>query len=144
MATNWNDRFIDLARFIGGWSKDRSRGVGAIIVDSSNRVLSIGYNGFPQGADDTVEERHERPEKYLWTEHAEKNAIFSAARNGVAIKDSTMYLMWFPCIDCARAIIQSGITTLVCTEPDWTEERYHFTKSKQMMEECGVSIRFIK
>jgi len=58
-----------------------------------------------------------RPAKYRWTEHAERNAIFSAARMGVSIVGATMYLPWFPCAECARAIVQSGIGALVAYQP---------------------------
>lgn len=117
---DWNERFIDLADYIGNWSKDRSTGVGAVIADKEHRIISIGYNGFPTGIDDDIDSRHERPVKYTYTEHAERNAIYNAARIGVSTKGCTIYLKWFPCSRCARAIIQSGIDTLVCYKPDFT------------------------
>jgi dCMP deaminase len=118
MLSRWDSRFLELARFVGQWSKDRSHKVGCVIVGPSREIRAIGYNGFPRGADDSPEERHQRPTKYLWTEHAERNAIFQAARVGIAIQGCTMYLPWFPCMDCARAIVQSGIGRLVAIRPD--------------------------
>jgi dCMP deaminase len=144
--TDWNDRFLKLAEHIGSWSKDRSIGVGAIIADDRHRVIGIGYNGFPSGCDDDLEARHQRPDKYLYTEHAERNAIYNAASHGASTKDCTMYLMWFPCTDCARAIIQSGIKELVCKEPQlvgsqWSE---HFIAAIEMLKECNVKITYMK
>ena len=81
---DWDSRFMDLARHVGAWSKDRSRQVGCVVVGSDNSVRALGFNGFPRGLDDEKEQRHQRPAKYLWTEHAERNAIYSAARNGVS------------------------------------------------------------
>ena len=65
MRVDWKERFIELAKHVAGWSKDKSTGVGAIIVDDDKRVVSMGYNGFPAGCDDEVESRHERPAKYM-------------------------------------------------------------------------------
>lgn len=143
MQTDWNKRLLDLAEHVGKWSKDRQRGVGAVITDSDHRILSIGYNGFPQGAEDDREERHERPLKYKWTEHAERNAIFSAAKNGVALLDSQIYIKWFPCADCARAIVQSGIKKLICTAPDFNHPRWgdDFQIADQILLEGDVEVQ---
>ena len=142
---DWNKRFINLSEHISNWSKDKSVGVCAIITSPDNRILSIGYNGFPIGCDDTIEERHQRPNKYEWTEHAERNAIYNAARSGVNINNSTMYLKWFPCTDCARAIIQSGIKKLVCEKPDFSDKRWgpKFKIAHEMLNECNITIEYI-
>src|SRR2546421_12647437 len=71
---DWDGRFMELARHVGTWSKDRSRQVGCVVVGPDNSVRAIGFNGFPRGLDDENEHRHQRPAKYLWTEHAERNA----------------------------------------------------------------------
>jgi dCMP deaminase len=144
--TNWNERFVKLAEHIGGWSKDTSVGVGAIIADDRHRVISIGYNGFPSGCNDSIEFRYDKPVKYLFTEHAERNAIYTAASLGVSTRECIMYLAWFPCADCARAIIQSGIKELVCKEPDlvgstWSDS---FRAAIEMLNESGVKITYIK
>lgn len=112
----WDNRWLDMCEQIAGWSKDRSRKVGAVIVGSRNELLSIGWNGFPRGVDDDVECRHDRPEKYAWTVHAETNAIFNAASQGVKLAGSTIYVggdVTWPCAGCAGAIVQSGITCVV-------------------------------
>ncbi len=140
---NWNKRFIELAKHIAGWSKDKSTQTCAIITSKDNRVLSVGYNGFPSGCDDVNMPRYERPKKYLYTEHAERNAIYNAARNGINTNGATMYLMWFPCADCARAVIQSGITRLVCKEPDMNSRwREHFVAAIEMLNECNIKIEY--
>jgi dCMP deaminase len=141
---DWNNRFIELSMLVASWSKDKNRGVGAIIADEENRIISVGYNGFPRGADDTIEERYERPLKYLYTEHAERNAIYSAASHGSRTKDCIIYLEWYPCCDCARAIIQAGLKKVVCGEPDFEDERWgeKFKVSAQLFKECGIEIEY--
>jgi len=141
---DWDQRFLALTDYIAGWSKDRSTGVAAVIVDSDKRFVGMGYNGFPAGFDDDVDSRHERPVKYQYTEHAERNAIYTAARNGASVEGCTMYLGWFPCSDCARAIIQSGISKLVCCEPDFETPKWgpDFRISHEMLTECGVVLNY--
>lgn len=136
---------MELAGFVAGWSKDRSRQVGCVIIAPDNSLRSIGFNGFPRGLNDDHDERHERPAKYFWTEHAERNAIYAAARNGIALAGCRMYLPWFPCVDCARAIVQAGIVELVSLEPDFADEQWGegFRVSVDLLEEAGVAVRFI-
>jgi dCMP deaminase len=135
-------RFMALARHIGASSKDRSTQVGCVIVSADGSVLSTGYHGFPRGVDETVETRHQRPEKYLWTEHAERNAIYNAAREGIRLKGGTLYLSWFPCTDCARALVQVGIETLVALRPDLNHATWgeHFRVATALLEEGGVRV----
>jgi dCMP deaminase len=115
MNVNWHLFYITMADLWASKSKDRSTGVGAIIVGPDMEQRSAGYNGFPRGVVDTVECRHHRPLKYEFTEHAERNAIYNAARMGTPVKGCVMYLNWWPlpCPDCARAIIQAGITEVI-------------------------------
>lgn len=143
---NWNNRFIELTKHISTWSKDKSTGTCAIIANKDNRIISIGYNGFPSGCNDEIEARHERPLKYLYTEHAERNAIYNAARVGVITNGCTMYLMWFPCADCARAIIQSGIIKLVCHKPDLNMPKWgeHFKVGMEMLNEAGIELEYVE
>lgn len=122
MKHEWQERFVKLAEHIASWSKDNSTKVGAVIVDDTKRIVSTGYNGFPQGVNDDVISRHERPTKYLYFEHAERNAIFTAGRNGVSLQNTTLICTMFPCADCSRAIIQSGIKTVISPKP--SEERW--------------------
>ncbi len=94
-------------------SKDRSTSVGCIIVGPDNEIRTTGYNNFVRGWDDNDERNHERPYKYTIIEHSERNAVYNAARIGAQLKDCTMYTTWFPCADCARGIVQSGIKKVV-------------------------------
>jgi dCMP deaminase len=142
----WDRRWLDLATMIGSWSKDRSRGVGCVFVGSANQILSTGYNGLPRGIDDDVKERHERPEKYDWFEHAERNAIYNAARSGTILHGSEVYSSLFPCVACARAIVQVGASTVVAHHPDLDDDRWgrEFEMSMAMLKEAGVTLRLLE
>lgn len=143
--TAWDRRFLELAMHVSGWSKDRSRQVGCVIVDKRRNVRAIGYNGFPRGINDDLEQRHERPTKYMWTEHAERNAIYSAVQIGVSLDRCTMYLPWFPCMDCARAIVQAGIDRLVATQPDVLDQQWgeQFVAAMELLREARVKVDFV-
>lgn len=145
---DWDLRFLELARFVGAWSKDRSRKVGAVVVGPSNEVRSIGYNGFPRGIDDTVFSRHcsESGEKYKWTEHAERNAIYNAARVGTPLEGCKMYIPWFPCMDCARAIVQAGISEVIGIRPDLNDKQWgtDFKRSIELFAEAKIILRFVE
>ena len=141
---DWDARFMNLARHISEWSDDRSTKVGVVIVGPDNDVRALGYNGFPRGIVDDLPDRHERPEKYLWIEHAERNAIYSAARVGIPLSGCTMYLPWFPCMDCARAIVQSGIRVLVAQKPDLSNPKWgeDFKRALTLFDEAGLTIKW--
>jgi len=143
MIDKWDERFIEMCQHIAQWSKDRSTKVGAVIV-KDRRMIASGYNGFPMGVDDDPDERHERPAKYKWTEHAERNAIYGAAKYGIALQDSTIYIPWFSCSDCARAVIQSGIIKVVTPSPDFSDPIYgdDWKIACEMYREAGVEIKY--
>lgn len=143
--TNWDLRFMKLADDVAKWSKDRSTGVGAVIVNDKD-IISMGYNGFPRGCNDDIEERHQRPLKYQWTAHAEENAIVNAARKGIKTMGTTMYLNWFPCDRCAGMIVNAGIKRIVCNkEPDFTNTVFgeSFKIAVQKLNEGGVEISYL-
>lgn len=141
---NWHEYFKNIAEAVKLKSKDRNTQIGAVIVGKNYEIVSTGYNSFPRGIDDDVLERQERPEKYYWFEHAERNAIYNAARIGVSTEGCRMYLTCgWPCADCARAIINAGILGIHIV-PDagakggiWDE---HFKRTKQMFREAGVVV----
>lgn len=156
----WDRRFLELAQFIAQWSKDPSTKVGAVIVGKRRQILSVGYNGIPRGVEDPLHPSHpdldqnewdhnskvfvdrmERPGKYAWFEHAERNAIYNAAEHGIALRGATLYVTIPCCADCARAVIQSGIT-LVYTNPTTPEQRERWGDSMrvadEMLTEAGV------
>lgn len=137
---------MDTALQKGSWSKDRSRKVGAVIVDQDNVEVSNGWNGFPRKVDDDVEARHQRPAKYLWSEHSERNALYNAARKGRATEGCKIYQSLYPCAHCARGIIQSGIVEVITVEPNWDDTTYadEWAVTKEMFEEAGVEVRFVE
>jgi len=144
---NWNEYFLNIAEQVKEKSKDRNTKIGAVIVGPDNEIVSTGYNSFPRGINDGLEERQQRPEKYYWMEHAERNAIYNAARIGVSLRDTTMYLTCgIPCSDCARGIISSGIKIVYCKQQDTTRNREHWDehakRSLQMFKESGVRVIF--
>ena len=141
---NWTNYFLNIAEQVKLKSKDESTQIGAVVVGLDNEVLSTGYNSFPRGLDDTKQERQERPEKYFWFEHAERNAIYNAARIGVSLKNSTIYLTsGLPCTDCARGIVNSGVKVVWCKRVRTTKNKEKWeesqVKSMQLLNECGVS-----
>jgi len=144
---NWTEYFLKIAEVVKEKSKDESTKIGSVIVGKGGEIISTGYNSFPRGLDDNKPERQERPEKYFWFEHSERNAIYNAARVGVSTMDSTIYLTsGLPCCDCARAIINSGIKKVYCkrecttiNKDKWVEQQ---TKSFLMLKECGVEVEF--
>ena len=141
---NWDEYFYEMANLVATKSKDISTQIGAVIVGPDNEIRSTGYNSFPAGLDDDVDERQERPEKYYWIEHAERNALYNAAKIGVSTKDCTMYLnCGIPCCDCARGIINSGIKKIYICETDITKSSHwleHSKRSNIMFEESGIEV----
>jgi len=124
-------------------SKDPSTKIGAVLVRGDN-IVSIGYNGFPRGIEDSDERLHNREEKYFYVVHAENNAILNAARNGIATKDSVLYTSGMPCNECAKSIIQAGIKTVVLHKqyPNLSHGKWSksVSKAEEMFDEAGIHI----
>lgn len=142
----WIRYFKELASLVSTKSKDQNTKIGAVLVGPDNSIVSTGYNSFPRGINDDVPERQERPEKYFWFEHAERNAIYNAARNGVSTIGTTMYLNCrVSCPDCARGIINSGVKE-VWFNADHGAKGEHFkegyARSLTMLAEAGVTTHF--
>ena len=139
---SWDEFYLHLADEIAQRSKDPSMKIGAVLVNR-NAIISVGYNGIPRWLDDTIPKRSERPLKYLWYEHGERNAIYNAARHGIATLGCTMYTQGVPCADCARACIQAGITRVVAyaqaptAVPKWGES---CAVGREMLDEAGVVV----
>ena len=139
---SWDEYFMSIAKLSAMRSKDPSTQVGACIVSNDNRILSIGYNGAPNGFDDDKFpwDRSGIPleTKYLYVCHAEMNAITNFRGSRKDLKDSTIYVDLFPCNECAKQIIQSGIKHVI-----YLCDKYADTDgvkaSKRMFEECGVT-----
>lgn len=143
--SKWDDHFIELAALVSTWSKDPSTQVGAVAASSEHQVLSIGFNGLPRGIEDTTDRLENRVVKYQNMVHAEANCIYNAATNGVKLKDATMYVYGLPvCCECAKALIQSGISRVVWSSTrqgkipsKWRESYIHTT---ELFDECGITI----
>ena len=138
----WDAYFMGVALLSGERSKDPNSQVGACIVSEDNKILSIGYNGFPRGcSDDEIPWEREgefAQTKYPYVCHGELNAILNYT--GTTLKNSRIYVALFPCNECAKAIIQSGIKEVI-----YKEEKYADTDSvkisKRMLEMGGVKYR---
>lgn len=137
---NWDEYFMGVAQLAAKRSKDPSTQVGACIVSKDNKILSMGYNGFPIGCSDDVfpwEKTDSSPDhnKYLYSTHSELNAILNY--RGGSLEGTKLYVTLFPCNECAKAIIQSGIRTLI-----YDSDKYADTDgviaSKRMLDAAGV------
>lgn len=141
----WHRRFLELARDIASWSKDTTK-FGAIIVGPNKEILSTGYNGFPYNIRDDIKKRNDN--KYIWTVHAEMNALLLAARRGTKLEGATIYVagigtnmkIQHPCAECVKAMIQAGIAELICTPPGETEDPWKESVeiAQQMLMESGL------
>jgi len=141
----WNMRGIEVARTVAKWSKDQSTQVGAVVMMEDGTPLTFADNGFARGVDDEVPARHERPEKYKWTSHAEENAIANLARVGSQAMGTTLYVTHYPCAGCARKIIQAGIAKVVVDGDSMNEDflsrwQEDMNTSEEMFGEGGVEV----
>lgn len=127
------------------FSPDTSTQIGAVIADPTGliRYATFSYNGFCSGWEPT-EQDYERPRKYAVTEHAERRAIYTAARIGIALDGCTLYSTWAACADCARGIVESGISRLVRHHPPHDETVDRWLESvaigDELMKSGGVEI----
>ena len=141
MLNKWDERFIRIAREVAGWSKDPGTKVGAVLV-SDRRIIATGYNGFPHNISDSFERYADREIKLAYTVHAEVNAILNAAKSGATTDSSTLYVTFPPCVNCSSAVIQAGITRVVCPTLDSSPERWldSLVKGRDLMEEAEVLV----
>ena len=138
----WINRFLGLARHVSRWSKDPSTKTGAIIVSPSNMIISLGYNGFPQGVKDDPADYRDRETKYERIIHSEVNAILAASSS---LDSCTLYCYpLMPCARCATLVIQTGISTVVFP---YSEDSAVLTRFKQshehaidLFQEAGVNL----
>lgn len=141
---SWDEYFMGLAHLSALRSKDPSTQVGAVIVDQNNKVVSIGYNGLPRGCSDDEfpwgREGNMQESKYAYVVHAELNAILNSPR---PVTGCTLYVSLFPCNECAKAIIQSGICKII-----YESDKYADTDatiiSKRMLTAAGVELVQLK
>ena len=134
---NWDEYFMGIAMLAARRSKDPSTQVGACIVSQDNIIISTGYNGMPQGCsdDEFPWDREGEETKYPYVVHAELNAILNA--NGRDLRGSRLFVALFPCNECAKAIIQSGVKEVI-----YLSDKYAHTPttiaSKRMLDAAGV------
>ena len=134
---NWDEYFMGVAMLAAKRSKDPSTQVGACIVSPDNIIISTGYNGMPKGCSDDLFPwtREGEETKYPYVVHAELNAILNA--NGRDLRGSRLYVALFPCNECAKAIIQSGVKEVL-----YLSDKYATTPttiaSKRMLDAAGV------
>ncbi|MEN6295347.1 MAG: deaminase [Chloroherpetonaceae bacterium] len=152
---DWDQLYITLCYLIGMRSRDAMTHVGSVVVDADNVLVSTGYNSLPRSVEVDFEARRlsrENDEKYYWIEHAERNAIYNAARRGTVLKGCKIYVPWIPCADCARAIIQTGLSEVIIhqngqdfyseyTNGKWQEAHQ---RTLTMLSEADVTVRFVK
>lgn len=142
---SWDEYFMGIAHLSGMRSKDPNTQVGACIVSQDNKILSMGYNGFPIGCsdDDFPWNRDGDPldNKYFYTTHSELNAILNY--RGGSLEGSRLYVSLFPCNECAKAIIQSGIREIVY-DSDKYKNAPSTIASKRMLDAAGVKYRQYK
>lgn len=136
--SKWDARMLEMCTLVAGWSKDPSTGVGAVIVDRNNRVVSLGFNGFPRAVRDDDGVLADRERKLKRTIHAEENALLFAQRS---FEGFTIYVSIQPCAKCTAKIIQSGIARIICGRADeqfaarWVDE---FEEAASMMAEARI------
>ena len=139
---SWDEYFMGIAWLSAMRSKDPNTKVGACIVDSDHKVVSIGYNGMPAGLPEeelSWNKGEGLDSKYLYVCHAEFNAILNT-RNGSSVKGGTLYVTLFPCNECAKACIQTGIKEIVYVENKYADT-IGVQASLKMLNLAGVKIR---
>ena len=140
-SEKWINRYFELAREVSSWSKDPSTKIGATIIGAQGQVISNGYNGFPRGINDSPERYNDRPLKYKYVVHAENNAIFNAIHNGASTVGASIFVVGIPvCHECAKAIIQCGITHVyveAISNDRWTEST---DLALSMFKEAGIEV----
>lgn len=133
--SKWAERWFGLAEKVATFSEDPNTQVGAVTANGKD-LKTIGWNGLPSGVRMDVPDY---PEKAYYMEHAERNAIYNATRNGISLKGSSIYVTHFPCADCTRAIIQAGIVEVHYIKkieaPHWKASN---DASQDMLDRAGI------
>jgi len=151
----WIEYFFEFVKVSASKSKDPSIKVGAVICTEDNEIIATGFNGMPRFINENIVSRWKRPIKYFWLEHAERNAIYNAAKKGISLNGTKIFVQFLPCAECSRGIIQSGIKEIyidkrshgsfekskdVERDKMWKE---NFEIAKEMLEEAGIEIYIV-
>lgn len=141
-----------LAHTVAMKSKDQNTRCGCVLVGPNREIRSTGYNSFPRGIDDSRPERQQKPEKYFWFAHAERNAIYNAAYMGTSLKNCIMYVTAMPCSDCAIGIVQAGIKQVKIHDYQCdhvpsslnacVNQQNTTAKTLNLLQEAGVQVEF--
>ena len=144
---SWDEYFMGVAKLSALRSKDPNTQVGACIVSDDNRILSIGYNGAPNGFDDKYfpwdREGNNLDTKYFYVCHAEMNAILNFRGTKKDLENAKIYVDLFPCNECAKIIIQSGIKEVVYLSDKYADSDNNIA-SRKLFDCCGVKYRKIE
>ena len=142
--SNWDKRYISLAKEVSTWSKDPSRKIGAVAVAQNRQILATGYNGFPRNILDDPQRYEMREIKYKYVVHAEMNLIYNATENGVSLRRSTVYVHGLPvCSECAKGLIQVGVSRVVAFSKESPERWIESTKlTNELFYEAGVEYEY--
>lgn len=135
----WDHRFMALAKTVASWSKDPSTKVGAVIADNDARPHGYGFNGLPRGVEDTPHRLNDRETRVSLTVHAEINALLHSSGD---VRGAYMYTTHAPCVQCAAAIINAGITRVVTHRPS-PEFIARWGGGIELLAEAGVTIDYI-
>jgi dCMP deaminase len=142
--SKWDTRLCELAKFVSEWSKDPKAKVGAVVFSKRGGDVSIGYNGFPMGVEDSADRLEDQEVKLELVVHAEVNALLAAGSRSAG---STIYVWGKPvCARCAGSIIQAGVKRVVALSPDSVpgDSKWHKTGkvAHQILLEAGVHVDF--
>lgn len=139
---SWDRRLVELAKHVAEWSKDPSTKVGAVIVNPDRTIVSLGFNGFPRGVEDTGPRIESRESKLRCTIHAEENAILTANQS---LKGCFIFSSHFPCCACSARIIQSGLVKVCSARQTQYENRWQedIAMGQKMMREAGVFYHYV-
>lgn len=145
----WIKRYFRIAKEVASWSKDPRRKIGAVIVGNKGQIKAQGYNGFPRGVSDTPERYNDKLIKQKFVSHAEANCIYNALHNGTSVVGDAIFVTGLPglpvCHECAKAIIQVGISHVLYDAPLRSESSWYdsFVLALEMFDEAKVEHTFI-
>jgi len=140
-----NKRWMERARYVAESLSNNVAGrkTSVVFVNDDNIEILVDANRLSPSIAQ-LQERFWGPSRYNFVEHAERNAVYYAAKHGLSLKGTTAYLPWFPCVDCARCLALVGVKRMVCVEPDWDDPKYSFRDAEAFLRESGVIVEYYK